>query len=274
MKRPVSNSRRGHASRRQSRAAFASFAAAMIFALVAPAVAQETKQLRIASEGARPPFNYFDGSNQLAGFEIDLTREMCRRMKAECSFVAQDWESLIPGLTAKQYDLIVAAMEITDERLAKIAFSKPYAYTPSALIARHGASPASADPNALKGMEIGVEADSPQQAYVEDKYKGSEIHRYATLEEAMLDLAEGRIEVVAEDKLVASEFLKNRKEGRCCRIVADLPRDAAYFGAGLGYGLRKDEVELKTALDKALDEIVADGTYKSIRVKYFDFDIR
>ncbi len=249
-------------------ASIAALAAASAFAQQAPT------QLRVASEGARPPFNYLDASNQLAGFEIDLTRELCRRMKAECIFVTQDWESLIGGLTAKQYDVIAAAMEITDDRLAKIAFSKPYAHTPSALIAQQASTLASADPNALKGLQIGVEADSPQQAYVEDKYKTSEIQRYATLEEAMLDLAEGRVDVVAEDKLVASDFLKTRKEGRCCRIVADLPQDASYFGAGLGYGLRKGEDGLRAALDKALDEAVADGTYKKIRVKYFDFDIR
>lgn len=231
-------------------------------------------QLRIASEGARPPFNYLDASSQLAGFEIELTRELCRRMSVECSFVTQDWESLIGGLLAKQYDVIAAAMEITDDRLAKIAFSQPYAHTPSALIAHHDSPLASADPKALEGSRIGVEADSPQQAYVDDKYQASEVRRYATLEEAMLDLAEGRIDAVAEDKLVAFEFLANRKEGRCCRIVADLPQDAAYFGGGLGYGLRKGDETLRAAFDKALDDVIADGTYQKIRVRYFAFDIR
>lgn len=251
-------------------------ATAIAFLFTARADAREAgpTQLRIASEGARPPFNYLDANNQLTGFEIELTRELCRRMSAECTFVTQDWESLVGGLVAKQYDAIVAAMEITDERLAKIDFSKPYAHTPSALIAQHHSQLASAEPKALEGLQIGVEADSPQQAFVEDKYKASEIRSYATLEEAMLDLAEGRIDIVAEDKLVASEFLDNRKEGRCCRIIADLPQDAAYFGGGLAYGLRKGDETLRAALDKALDEVVADRTYEKIRVKYFKFDIR
>lgn len=237
----------------------------------APAI---TRQIRIASEGARPPFNYLDANNQLAGFEIDLARELCRRMKADCTFLMQDWDSLIGGLLANQYDAILAAMEITDERLEKIAFSKPYAHMPSALVAMEKSPIVSASPSALEGLQIGVEADSPQQAYVEDTYKGSEIKRYATLEEAMLDLAEGRIDVFADDKLVAADFMKNRKEGRCCRFVADLPQDAAYFGPGLAIGLRKGEDGLKAALDKAIDDVAADGTYANIRAKYFDFDIR
>ncbi|CAN2535239.1 Putative+ABC+transporter+arginine-binding+protein+2 [Methylocapsa aurea] len=248
-------------------------AAAAIALLLAPAAA-EPLRLRIASEGARPPFNYLDANNQLAGFEIDLTREICRRIAADCVFVTQDWESLVSGLENRQYNLVVSAMEIDEERLRKIDFSKPYAHRPSALIAQRQSALASAEPKALQGARIGVVADGPQQAYAEDKFKESEVQRYATLEAAMLDLAEGRVDVVAEEKLAAVDFLRERKEGRCCRIVADLPPDAAYFGGGFGIGLRKGDAALKRAIDSALDAIVADGSYRAIRAKYFDFDIR
>lgn len=248
-------------------------AAAALAFLLAPAAA-EPLHLRVASEGARPPFNYLDANNQLAGFEIDLTREVCRRIGADCVFVTQDWESLVSGLENRQYNLIASAMEIDEERLRKIDFSKPYAHTPSALVAQRQSPLASADPKALQGARIGVVADGPQQAYAEDKFKESEIQVYATLEAAMLDLAEGRVDVVAEDKLAALDFLRGRKEGRCCRVVADLPQDPDYFGGGFGFGLRKEDAALKQAIDAALDAIVADGTYGTIRSRYFDFDIR
>jgi polar amino acid transport system substrate-binding protein len=245
-----------------------------ILALCAHSAAAEPTRLRIASEGARPPFNFLDANNELAGFEIDLAREICRRLPADCSFVAQEWESLIPGLEAKQYDVIVAAMEITEERQRRIAFSNPYAGAPSTLIAQKQSELRGADPAALEGLRIGVEADGAQQSYLEDKYPKVEIARYATLEAAMLDLAEGRVDAVAVDKLAAVDFLKTRKEGRCCRIVADLPQDAAYFGAGFGFGLRKTEPALRAAIDAALKAIVADGTFDAIRRRYFEFDIR
>ena len=89
--------------------------------------------VRIASEGARPPYNYLD-HNKLAGFEIDLARDLCARMKVSCSFIAQDWDGLIPGLLAHHYDAIMAAMEITDEARQKIAFTKPYIRMPSAFM--------------------------------------------------------------------------------------------------------------------------------------------
>jgi polar amino acid transport system substrate-binding protein len=248
---------------------------ALVLALLAFAHigARAEQTLRIASEGARPPFNYLDADNRLAGFEIDLMRAICQRIGAECAFVTQEWESLVPGLAAKQYDLVVAAMEITEERREKIAFSAPYARTPSALVVERERELEGADAAALKGLRVGVEAESAQQSFFEDKMPGVELRRYATLEEAMLDLAEGRVDAVAEDKLAAVEFLKNRKEGRCCRIAADLPQDAAYFGAGLGVGLRKEDAALKRSVDAALAAIIADGTYRAIRAKYFDFEI-
>ena len=71
-------------------------AAAAALALFAQAASAET--LRIATEGAYPPFNYTEPNGQLAGFDVDIARELCTRLKAECEIVAQDWDGIIPGL--------------------------------------------------------------------------------------------------------------------------------------------------------------------------------
>lgn len=230
------------------------------------------KEIRIASEGARPPYNYLD-NNELAGFEIELARDLCTRMKATCSFVAQDWDGLIPGLLEHQYDAIMAAMEITDEAREKIAFTKPYVRMPSAFLASRENMIENASPDGLAGKSIGVESGGAHQAYVEDLYKQSEIHAYATLEEAILDLAEGRLDVVIGDKDALADFLKTRREAQCCVLTADVPRDPAYFGDGVGIGLRKEDKTLKAMFEKALDESVASGAFARIRAKYFDFEI-
>src|SRR5207248_1195006 len=70
------------------------------------------RTIRIASEGARPPYNYLE-NNKLAGFEIDLAQDLCDRMQVACTFMTQNWDGLIPGLLTHQYDAIMAAMEIT-----------------------------------------------------------------------------------------------------------------------------------------------------------------
>jgi polar amino acid transport system substrate-binding protein len=228
--------------------------------------------VRIASEGARPPYNYLD-HNKLAGFEIDLARDLCARMKVSCNFIAQDWDGLIPGLLAHHYDAIMAAMEITDEARRKIAFTKPYIRMPSAFMTLKEHATLDTSPAGLVGKSIGVESGGTHQAYVEDVYKQSEIRPYATLEEAILDLAEGRLDAVIGDKDALADYMKRRKEAQCCVLVADVPHDPAYFGDGIGIGLRPEDKTLKAMFEKALDSCVADGTFAKIRAKYFDFNI-
>ncbi|WP_395664360.1 transporter substrate-binding domain-containing protein [Methylocella sp.] len=250
----------------------------LIFACAAgPALAAHDgtqTQIVIASEGARPPFNYLDGSGELAGFEIDLGRLLCARARFQCRFVAQDWESLIPGLLSGQYDAVMAALEIgVGPQQDQIAFSKPYVRMPSAFLAQADADVKDTSPAALKGRSIGVEAGGAHEAYVRDLYPGSTIRTYATLEEAILDLGEGRVDFVLADKDAAADFLKTRNEGRCCRIVADSPHVPAYFGEGVGIGLRRGDTALKARFDKAIDEVMADGSLARLAQNYFGFRV-
>ncbi len=229
------------------------------------------RTVKIASEGARPPYNYLE-NNQLAGFEIDLARNLCARMKVSCSFIAQDWDGLIPGLLEHRYDAIMAAMEITGEAREKIAFTKPYIRMHSAFMTLKGAA-LDTSPAGLAGKKIGVEAHGAHEAYLEDVYEQSEIRPYAALDEAILDLAEGRVDAVIGDKDAIAEFMNSRKEAQCCVLAGDVPRDPAYFGDGIGIGLRKEDTGLQAMFEKALDSCVADGTLDRIKAKYFDFKI-
>jgi polar amino acid transport system substrate-binding protein len=237
------------------------------------AKAPPLKELRIASEGARPPYNYLDANNELAGLEIDLGRALCQRLHVKCQFIQQDWDSMIPGLVSNHYDAIMAAMEITDERREKIAFSQPYVRMPSAFVVTREPNVADASPEGLAGHSIGVESGSRQQAYLEAVYKNSDIRLYATLEEAVLDLAQGRIDVALGDKDVVLDFLTTRKEGQCCRLLGDVAPDPAYFGEGIAIGLRQEDTALQGQLNAALSALIADGTYLKIRSRYFNFAV-
>ena len=244
-------------------------------ALVLPVVVRAEKlpdHLTIASEGARPPYNYFDG-NALAGFEIDLGNELCRRMNVTCSFVAQAWDDLIPGLIAKRYDAIMAAMEINEARAAQIAFSTPYVRMPSAFLARKDTDLAGATPDALAGRRIGVEKGGTHQAFLEKIHPRATIVPYASLDDAILDLEAGRVDAAIGDKDAITTFLTSRRDASCCRILADVPRYPAFFGDGIGIGLRKEDRALKAAFDKALVASQADGAFARIAARYFPFPI-
>ena len=228
--------------------------------------------LIIASEGARPPYNYFDGDH-LAGFEIDLGRDLCRRIAADCSFVAQDWDSLIPSLVAHRSDAIMAAMEITPARQAAIAFTSPYVRMPSALLVRRDADLAGATPSDLAGRVIGAEQGGTHQLFVQRVYPRSILKTYGSLADAILDLEAGRVDAALGDKDAIAAFLATRRDASCCRILADVPRDPAIFGDGIAIGLRKDDGALRAAFDAALAQCRIDGTFARISERYFAFPI-
>jgi polar amino acid transport system substrate-binding protein len=229
------------------------------------------RSIRIATEGAYPPFNYVDQNNEPAGFEIELGRALCAAMAATCTFVVQDWDGMIGALRAGRFDAIMSSMEITPERQRKIAFSDRYYAIPSALIARKGTDFTGPTPEKLAGRSIGTTLDSEFQAFLETGYRDTTVKTYDKLEEAELDLLTERIDFVLGDKLALSTFLASREGAACCAFKADMPVDR---GDGIGVGLRKGDTELIGLFNKAIAQVKADGTYDRIRKSYFSFDIK
>jgi polar amino acid transport system substrate-binding protein len=235
--------------------------------------AEEARTIRIATEGAFPPFNYLDG-NEPQGFEVDLGNALCAAAKAQCVFVVHEWDGMIKGLLRGEYDAIMASVGITERRRARIAFSKPYYRIPAAFVARKDGDTAGATPAALAGKAIGTIADSDHARFLEERYPQAQVRAFASLEEADLDLVAERLDLVLGDKLAMTRFLDSREGKACCRLVADAPYDPAFYHPGVGVGLRKDDAALKALFDRALDAVIAEGTYDRIRAKYFSFDIK
>lgn len=88
--------------------------------------AQAGDKIRIGTEGAYPPFNFVDNNGELQGFDVDIAKALCASMKAECTYVKQDWDGIIPALKKRKFDAIIASMSITDERKKAVDFSEPY----------------------------------------------------------------------------------------------------------------------------------------------------
>jgi polar amino acid transport system substrate-binding protein len=253
-----------------SRLLTAAIAATAIAIAVSSAEAQDRMKIKIATEGAYPPFNTIGPDGKLSGFDIDIADALCARMNADCELVAQDWDGLIPGLLAGKFDVIVASMTITEERKKQVAFTNKYYSTPLSLVVSKGNHVTSTDPALFAGKAIGVQGATVQADYANEHYgkAGVEVKLYPSWEEAATDLMDGRTDAVISDRIQLMDWLaKGGKD--CCKMLGDLAGSATEAGITLRLG---DDV-LREKFNAALDAIRADGTYARIEAKYFSFDI-
>ncbi len=239
--------------------------------------ANAAEKIRIATEGAYAPFNFVADDGSLQGFDVDIAKAVCAKMKADCEIVKQDWDGMIPGLLAKKFDAIFASMSITAERKQKIDFSAKYYNTPAVIAARKDAkivigADGNPTPDSLKGLKIGVQRSTIHENYARAHFKGAEIVVYDSADNANLDLANGRIDARMDDILALKDGLLKGEGGDQFKIFGK-GFIGAELGEGVGAGVRKEDTKLRDEISKAIQEIRADGTYKKINDKYFDFDV-
>lgn len=247
-------------------------ASAAIFALMAGTAMAEGEKIVIGTEGAYPPFNNLESDGSLTGFDIDIAKALCEEMKAECTFVTQDWDGIIPALISKKFDAIIASMSITAERKEKVDFTNKYYNTPPAIVVPKDSPIAAATEDALDGKTLGAQSATTHSNYAEAHMKKSELKLYPTSEEYKLDIANGRIDGVIDDVVVLSEWLKT-EDGACCKLLGTLPIDPIINGEGAGIAVRKGDDALREKFNAAIDAIRKNGKYKEINEKYFPFDV-
>jgi polar amino acid transport system substrate-binding protein len=247
-------------------------ASAAVFALMATTAMAAGEKIVIGTEGAYPPFNNLESDGSLTGFDIDIAKALCEEMKAECTFVTQDWDGIIPALISKKFDAIIASMSITAERKEKVDFTNKYYNTPPAIVVPKDSPITEATEDALAGKTLGAQSATTHSNYAEAHMKKSELKLYPTSEEYKLDIANGRIDGVVDDIVVLSEWLKTA-DGACCKLLGALPIDPVINGEGAGIAVRKGDDALREKFNAAIDAIRKNGKYKEINDKYFPFDV-
>jgi octopine/nopaline transport system substrate-binding protein len=265
-------------------------------ALGTSAMAQEKTwtKIRVATEGAFAPWNFTKPDGSLDGFEIELYKDLCSRMKVECTIEAQSFDGIIPALNAGKFDAIMAGMSATAKREEVMAFTQPYGTTGQTFavlksgplanlplngkifsLATNEAGAAAAVEElkpTLKGKNIGVQGSSIAANFLDKYLKGTaEIREYKTTEQHDLDLTAGRIDLI----MASTAYLSGAaaKAGNEEMTLVGPRFQGGMLGRGSSVGLRKSDPELKAMFDKAITEAKADGTIEKLSMKYFGFDV-
>ncbi len=227
-------------------------------------------KITVATEAAYPPFNYLDRKGLPAGFEMELAQEACQRMRAECEFVAVKWDELIPSLLDKKFDIIMSSLEVNSERRKRLGMSRRYYLSPGAFVAAKG-QPFDGPPSLLRNKRIGVQKETTHADWVDKSFRRSaQIKRYATVADALKALIADEVDAVFGDKVQLWRWTQ-QPEGTCCEVVGQDIKDTSTLGIGVAAGIRREDIKLREALNKAFAEMMSDGTYKKLNEKYFPF---
>ena len=225
------------------------------------AVAWDSSEtLRIGTSADFPPSNFINERGEIDGFERDLGDELCRRMEVECTWVQNEWVSIIPNLLSDEYDAIIASMAATKERDELIDFSQAYLpNSPSAYVALAGSGD-----DAINGT-IAVQVNTIQQDYLDDAGTARVI--FLPGEDPVEAVRRGDADAVFADRIFLEHFVEN-SGGDLVFVGPEVSFDFQYAGVGV----RENDTELKRRFNAAIGTMKDDGTLNDLIRKWFGED--
>ena len=227
---------------------------------------QSRGTLIVALEGAWQPWSYHDESDTLVGYDVEVSRAIAEKLGVEPEYVESDWDSLFAGMDAGRYDLVCNGVEVTDERSKTYDFTTPYGYIHTALAVKKDNDTITSFED-LKGKTT---ANSLASTYMElaESY-GATVQGIDTLEETIQLLAAGRIDATLNADVSFYDYLNVHPDADF-KIVAQT-EEASHVAIPLRKG--EETASLREAIDKAIEELRAEGTLTELSEKYFGQDI-
>ena len=229
--------------------------AAAILALTAGMGMGQT--VRMGTEGAYPPYNFIDANGDVAGFERELGDELCSRAELDCTWAKNDWDSIIPNLVSGNYDTIMAAMSINDERKQVIAFTQNYLPpAPSSYVAiDEGAD--------LEGGVVAVQTGTVQASYVAET--PATMIEFPNIDQVFAAIRNGEADAGFGDHEVVRPYVEDSSD-----LI--FVGEQVFLDDGIGVGLRQSDNDLREKLDAAITEMKEDGSLNDLIRKHFGED--
>ena len=227
--------------------------------LLGSAMAANAQDLTFAMEPSYPPFESTNAKGEIIGFDVDIANAICKEIQATCHFKGEAFDALITNLRSKRFDAAISAIDITDARAKQVLFSEPYYDSTASYVALKGKA------NLESAKNVGVQNGTTYQQYTVAETKQYSPKSYASLQDAVLDLKNGRIDIIFGDTAVLADMISKEPN---IEFVGDKVNNKKYFGNGFGIAMNKSNKELAESLNKGLAAIKANGEYQKIYDKW------
>jgi polar amino acid transport system substrate-binding protein len=217
----------------------------------------------VGLDDSYPPMEYRDDKNALVGFDINFGTAIGKKLGVDIQWVPTAWDGIIPSLQSSKFDMILSSLSVTDERKKTIGFSEPYITGGPVIITLKGNDSVKTG-NDMVGKVIGCQLGSTGEEAAKAITGIKELKKYDKITEALQDLAAKRTEAVVADDQVGRYYIGLDPNKF---MIAGKMNDEPF-----GIGFRKDDTALISAVQKAIDELKADGTLSQISLKWFKTD--
>ena len=232
---------------------------------------EESKKIVVGLDDSFPPMGFKDEKNEIVGFDIDLAKEVAKRLGREVEFKAIDWNSKEAELKSGRVDILWNGLDITDKRKENMLFSEPYMDNRQIVFVAKNGKVAVAGEADLAGKTIGTQSGGITEEYFENKpeLKASmkEVKYYPDYINAFMDLENGRLDAVVGDEIIGRYYISKHPDE--IQAIDTVIGTVSQFGIAF----RKDDQKLRDEVQKVFDEMKADGTVAKISEKWFAKDI-
>jgi len=225
-------------------------------------------KLVLGLDDSFPPMGFRNEDNQIVGYDIDLAREVAKRLGVQLVPQSIDWNAKEQELNTGKIDCIWNGFTITDERKQAMLFTKPYLRNAQVVVVKKGSGYSSLA--SLKGKKVGLQAGSSAAGALEGakEFRASlkQVVEFKDNLTALMDLEARGVDAVVMDLIVAEDNLK--RSGRAYTILLESLAPEVF-----GVGFRKSDVALRDAVQAQLQAMAADGTLAKVTTKWFGSDI-
>jgi polar amino acid transport system substrate-binding protein len=227
--------------------------------------------LTVGMEIGYPPMEYFDTDGKTPiGFDVELAKALAAKLGLKFEYVDTAWDGIFAGVDTGKYDCIISSVTYTEERAAQFDFTKPYVANSQLLVVRKDARVKPKSLEQVQGLRLTYQAETTSDALATDWITKSgakvEVFEYDKVMNCFDELTLNRVDVILVDSVVAAEYLS--RPNNPFEITAEVSNDEV-----LAICLKKGNTALTEALNKALDELYADGTLKRISQDVFGTDV-
>lgn len=222
---------------------------------------------RVGVDDVYPPMEFKDDAGKIVGFDVELATEIAKKMGKKVEFVSTAWDGIFTSLDSKKFDCIISSVSINEERQQKYIFTNPYIANAQVIVVGKNNTSITSEKD-LKGRKVGVQtgttADESAEKFV--KETPFEIKKYDQIIQPFADMKVGRIDAIIVDEVVGKYYAAQDKQS--FKVTG-----GRLTNEPIGVCLRKSDTELRDKVQKAIDDLKADGTMKKLSEKWFGEDL-